>query len=65
MGKKILTFDNIETKKNKFYHNATPTFVKDENINKVLVSTKISFGEKAINTLSVTCIMMIKLSHYI
>ena len=45
MGKEILTFGNIETKKNKFYHNKS-IFFKDEDIEKILVSNKISFGEK-------------------
>ena len=65
MGRKILTFGDIETKKNKFYHNKTPTHLKAVDIEKVLVSNKISFGKKTINTLLVTCIMIIKLNHYI
>ena len=41
-------------------------FKKDINTENVLVSKKIYFGEKkTINTLLVTCIMIIKLSHYI
>ena len=46
MGKGILTFGNIETEKKKFYRNKTPIFLKDVDIKKVLVSNKISFGEK-------------------
>ena len=46
MGKEILTFRNIEIEKNKFYRNKTPIFLKDEDIEKILVSNKISFGEK-------------------
>ena len=45
MGKEILTFGNIEIKKNKFYRNKS-IFFKDEDIEKILVSNKISFGEK-------------------
>ena len=45
MGKEILTFGNIEIKKNKFYHNKS-IFFKDEDIEKILVSNKISFREK-------------------
>ena len=33
-------------KKKKFYHNKSPTSLKDVDIKKVLVSNKISFGEK-------------------
>ena len=46
MGKEILTFGNIEIEKNKFYRRKTPIFLKDVGIEKVLVSNKISFGEK-------------------
>ena len=42
----ILTFGNMEIEKNKFYRNKTSIFLKDVNIEKVLVSKKISFGEK-------------------
>ena len=63
MSKEILTFGNIEIEKNKFYRNKIPVHLRDVDIEKVLVSKKISFGEKAINTLLVTCIMIIKLSH--
>ena len=63
MGKEVLTFGDIEIEKNKFYHHQTPTFFGDVDIEKELVSNKISFGEKTIITLVVTCIMVIKLKH--
>ena len=65
MGTEILTFGDIETEKNFFYCHKSPIFLKDVDIEKVLVSYKIYSGEKTINTLLVTCIMIIKLSHYI
>ena len=40
-------------------------FLKQCNIEKVLLSTNISFGKETINTSLVTCIMIIKLNHYI
>ena len=46
MDNEILTFDNIEIEKNKFYDNKTPIFLKDVDTEKVLVSNKTSFGEK-------------------
>ena len=46
MGKDFLTFDNIEIEKNKFYLHNTPILLGDEDIEKVLVSNKVSFGEK-------------------
>ena len=36
----------IEIKKNKFYRHKTPVPLRDVDIQKVLVSNKISFGEK-------------------
>ena len=60
MGKQILMFGDIEIQKNKFYHK-TPIFLQHVDIEKILVSNKISFGEKTINTLLVPCIIMIKL----
>ena len=46
MGKEILTFGNIEIEKDKFYHNKIPVNLRDVDIEKVLVSKKISFGKK-------------------
>ena len=47
MSKEILTFGDIEIeKKKKIYCHMTPIFLKDIDIEKVLVSNKISFGEK-------------------
>ena len=46
MGKEILTFGDIKIEKNKFYRNKTSIFLKDVDTEKVLVSNKISFGEK-------------------
>ena len=46
IAKEILTFGDIEIEKNKFYANKTPIFLQDVDIEKVLVSNKISFGEK-------------------
>ena len=34
-------FGNIEIEKNKYYHNKHPIFLKDVDIEKVLVSNKI------------------------
>ena len=65
IDKELLTFSIIEIENNKFYRTKIPINLRDVDIDKVLASYKISFGQKAINTLSVTCIMIIKLSHYI
>ena len=59
-------FGDIGIEKNKFYYYKSPSFLKDVDIEKVLVSSNIYFGEKkTINTLLVTCVMIIKLNYYI
>ena len=62
-GKEILTFGDIEIEKNKFYRYKTPIFLGDVDIEKVLVSTRFLLVKKTINTLLITCIMIIKLGH--
>ena len=46
MGKGILTFGDVEIEKNKHYRYKSPIFLKDVDIEKVLVSNKILFGKK-------------------
>ena len=66
ISKEILTFGDTEIEKNKFYRYKSPIFLKDVDIEKVLASNKITFDKKrTINTLLITCIMIIKLNHYI
>ena len=57
MGKEILMFGDIEIEK--IYRHENPIFLKDADIEKVLVSKKISSVEKTINTPLVTCIRII------
>ena len=47
MGKEILTFGDVEIEKNKFYRHKTPILLGAVDIEKVLVSNKISLGEKS------------------
>ena len=65
----MLKFEDAEINENKFYHHKTPIFpifLRDVDIEKVLVSNKrFPLVKKTISTLLVTCIMIIKLSHYI
>ena len=65
MVKEILTFGDIEIEKNRFYRHKTPILLEDVDIEIVIVSNKISFGEKkkTIITLLVTCAIIIKLNH--
>ena len=46
MGKDILTIGNIEIEKNNFYRYKSPVSLRDIDIEKVVVSDKISFGER-------------------
>ena len=65
-GKEILKFDDIEIEKISFTAIKVLFFKKDVYIEKVLVSKKISYGEKKnVSTLLFTCIVVMKLSHYI
>ena len=65
MGKEILMLGDIETEKNKFFSHKSPILLKDVDIEKVLVSKNVSSGEKTLSTLLVTCMMIVKLNHYI
>ena len=47
MGKKNLMFGDIEIEKYKFYHHKSPILLEHADIEKVLVSNKISSGEKS------------------
>ena len=49
MANKILTFGDIEIEQNKFYCHESTIFKKGLDIEKVLVSNKISSGENKIN----------------
>ena len=46
MGKEILTFDDIEIEKYKFYRQKGNIFLEDVDIKIVLVCNRISSGEK-------------------
>ena len=65
MGKEILMLGDIEIEKNKFFSHKSPILLKDVDIEKVLVSKNVSSGEKTLSTLLVTCMMIVKLNHYI
>ena len=58
MGRKVLAFGGIELKK-KLLPLKNLFFLQDIDIEKVLVSNKISSSQKNVNTLLATCIMII------
>ena len=75
MAKEILMFGDNEIEKNKFDSHKSPIFLKDVDIEKVLVSNKISSGEKNykyfigylynIHKVSLLYIMLSKRSAYV
>ena len=42
MGKKFITFDNIEIEKNKFHRNKKPVFSKNAVVDNILISKRYS-----------------------
>ena len=46
MGKEIAWFGNIKIENNKFYRHKTPIILGDVDIEKVVISNKISFRRK-------------------
>ena len=46
IGREILMFGDIKIEKNGFYRHRSPIFLRDADIEKVLVSNKIFFSEK-------------------
>ena len=60
MGKEILIFGDIEIEK-KNINSRKSYFLKDVDIEKVLVSNKILSWGKTVNTLLVTSIMIIQM----
>ena len=63
MGKEILTFGNTEIEKKKKNYCHKTIFLRYVDIEIVLVSNMIPFGEKTISTLLVICIMVTKLNY--
>ena len=46
IGREILMFGDIKIEKNEFYRHKSPIFLRDVDIEKVLISNKIFFSEK-------------------
>ena len=45
MDKKIMKFDDTEIEKYKFHQHGSPIYIDNVDINKIVVSNKLSFGE--------------------
>ena len=46
MDKKIIMFDDIEIEKHKFHYYKNPVLIDDVDINKIVVSNKVTFRKK-------------------
>ena len=57
MEKIIIEFEDIEIQKQKFHQHIRPISIKIININKVVISNKISSGKKDLNILLTTTIL--------
>ena len=47
LKKTVITFGDIEIEKQKFHQHKRPISIKNININKIVVSNKVSFGKKS------------------
>ena len=48
MYNKIITFGETEIEKHKYHQHKNPTLICDVDINKVVVSNKVSFGKNGL-----------------
>ena len=48
MENTVIKFDDIEIKKQKFHQDKIPISIKNIDINKIVVSDKVSLGKKGI-----------------
>ena len=73
MCKEIITFDDTEIEKLKFYQQKSPISIGDVDINNMIVSNRVSFGKKSFKfsighksdrKARLLCIMLPKMSAY-
>ena len=65
MEKTVIKFGDIEIEKQKFHQNKIPTFIKNVDINKIVVSNRVSFDKKKSVLNILLAIKMIKLELYV
>ena len=58
MGKETITFGDIEVEKQIFYSHKNPISIYDVNIDKIVISNKVSLVKEVLNTLLVTKIVV-------
>ena len=65
MNKEIITFGDIEIEKRKFHHRKNLILLEYVDIDSILTSSLVFYGEKKnINILLVTKMMIIKLNNF-
>ena len=72
MEKTIIKFGDIEIEKQKFHQHKRPISIKNIDINKIVVSNKVSFGKKGFKyfigykdaKIRPLCILLLKVSAY-
>ena len=45
MGKEIITFGDVEVENQKLYQHKSPISIYDLNVDRIVVSSKVSFGK--------------------
>ena len=65
MDKEIITFGDIEIEERKFHQHKNLIYFKYVGITNIKVSSRVSSGEKIINILLLTKMMIIKLNQYV
>ena len=64
INKEIITFGDIEIEKRRLHYHKNPILIDSLDIDKILIPSKVSSGEKKnINILLVTKMMITKFSH--
>ena len=63
MNKEFLIFGNIEIDKCKFHYPKNPIWIDDVDIDRILISSKVSFDKDGLDNFLVTKMMIIKLGH--
>ena len=65
MDKEIITFGDIEIEERKFHQHKNLIYFEYVGITNIKVSSRVSSGEKIINILLLTKMMIIKLNQYV
>ena len=65
MEKIIIKFSDAEIEKQKYYQHKSPISIKNIDINKIVVSDKVSFGKKKVLNISLATEMLKNIDLYV